>query len=109
MRIKNWIVNLLFLLLCGQLYAQPEQLSEQAKVSVITCGTGDEMYSIFGHTALRFVDKEQQVDAVFNYGTFDFSTPNFYAKFIKGDLLYYLSRSEERRVGKGCISLVREY
>ena len=94
MRIKNWIVNLLFLLLCGQLYAQPEQLSEQAKVSVITCGTGDEMYSIFGHTALRFVDKEQQVDAVFNYGTFDFNTPNFYAKFIKGDLLYYLSVSD---------------
>lgn len=92
---KLHIVFSLILLLSGMsLLAQPEHLSNEAKISVITCGSGSELYSIFGHTAIRFVDKEQQLDVVFNYGTFDFSTPNFYAKFIKGDLLYYLSVSD---------------
>lgn len=94
MKISNIVFSLLFLLSGMQLSAQPERLSEDAKVSVITCGTGDELYSIFGHTAIRFSDKQQQVDVVFNYGTFDFDTPNFYSKFIKGDLLYYLSVSD---------------
>ncbi|MFW5758547.1 MAG: DUF4105 domain-containing protein, partial [Bacteroidota bacterium] len=52
---------------------------------------GDELYSVFGHSAVRVVDPENQLDMVFNYGTFDFDTPNFYLKFIRGKLLYKLS------------------
>ena len=63
-------------------------LSENAEVSIITCGTGSEIYSLFGHTAIRIKDTENQIDEVYNYGTFDFSTPNFYLKFVKGDLQY---------------------
>lgn len=72
-------------------WSQTPSLSESTQVSVLTCGVGDELYSIFGHTALRFVDREQKLDVVFNYGTFDFSTPRFYSKFVKGDLMYHLS------------------
>ena len=75
------------------IFAQGMMLSDQAKVSVITCGSGDQLYSIFGHTGLRIFDPVHQLDVVFNYGTFDFSTPNFYAKFVKGDLDYYVSTS----------------
>jgi hypothetical protein len=75
------------------LYAQGYQLSNQAKVSVITCGSGDQLYSIFGHTGLRITDPAHNLDIVYNYGTFDFSTPNFYGKFVKGDLDYYVSAS----------------
>lgn len=89
-------IVLLFLLLFASihpLFAQGVRLSDQAKVSVITCGSGDQLYSIFGHTGLRITDPVQTLDVVFNYGTFDFATPNFYGKFVKGDLDYYVSTS----------------
>ncbi|AWG21482.1 hypothetical protein FFWV33_08005 [Flavobacterium faecale] len=70
-------------------YGQSIQLSDQAKVSVLTCGTGNESYSLFGHTALRIADEPNHVDVVYNYGAFDFNTPNFVAKFAKGDLDYF--------------------
>lgn len=69
-------------------YSQGIKLSENAQISVITCGSGNEMYSIFGHTAIRVKDNLSNLDVVFNYGMFDFNTPNFYVKFLKGDLLY---------------------
>lgn len=69
--------------------AQNVLLSKEAKVSVLTCGTGNESYSLFGHTAIRINDPFQTIDVVYNYGAFDFSTPNFVLKFIKGDLQYF--------------------
>uniref|UniRef100_UPI00261C8AA2 lipoprotein N-acyltransferase Lnb domain-containing protein n=1 Tax=Flavobacterium sp. TaxID=239 RepID=UPI00261C8AA2 len=68
--------------------AQLLPLSPKATVSVLTCATGNESYSLFGHTALRISDPSQSLDVVYNYGEFDFSTPNFVAKFAKGDLQY---------------------
>ncbi len=47
------------------------------------------MYSLFGHTAIRVSDTSNNIDLVYNYGTFDFNTPNFYLKFFKGDLQYF--------------------
>ena len=70
-------------------FAQNLLLSKEAKVSVITCGTGNESYSLFGHTAIRISDPFNNIDAVYNYGAFDFNTPNFVLKFIKGDLQYF--------------------
>lgn len=68
-------------------------LSDDAEISLLTCGTGDQLYSIYGHTALRVNDPARGLDIVYNYGTFDFTTPNFYGKFIKGDLQYFVSTS----------------
>jgi hypothetical protein len=48
------------------------------------------LYSTFGHTALRVKDEARGTDYVFNYGTFEFG-PDFYTKFIRGKLLYFLS------------------
>ncbi len=67
------------------------KLSDKATISVLTCSAGNEMYSYFGHSALRVCDSEQHIDLVFNYGTFDFNTPNFYLKFANGQLNYMLS------------------
>ncbi|MBC7643054.1 MAG: DUF4105 domain-containing protein, partial [Flavobacterium sp.] len=67
------------------------KLSNQAKVSLITCGSGNELYSIYGHTAIRFLDSENNLDIVYNYGNFDFATENFYLKFVKGDLQYFVA------------------
>lgn len=68
-------------------------LSDQANISLLTCGPGEELYSVFGHTAIRVYDPATRFDVVYNFGTFDFDTPNFYPKFIKGDLQYFASAS----------------
>lgn len=67
------------------------ELTNSAEISVITCGPGDEVYSAFGHSAFRISDKKNGIDRVYNYGTFNFDTPNFYGKFAQGNLLYLLS------------------
>ncbi|MEL1243399.1 DUF4105 domain-containing protein [Flavobacterium sp. DGU11] len=93
MRLKVLLTSLLLLLpLCFNAFAQ-NRLSDDAKITLLTCGPGDELYSVFGHTAIRILDPVTGIDVVCNYGTFDFDTPNFYLKFIKGDLQYMLSTS----------------
>jgi len=67
------------------------QDTSRLRVSLLTCSPGEELYSIFGHSAIRIVDSNNVVDYVFNYGTFDFDDPNFYIKFVKGKLLYFVS------------------
>jgi hypothetical protein len=59
--------------------------------SLLTCSPGTELYSTFGHSALRVTDTASKEDWVFNWGTFDFSDPQFYSKFVRGKLLYYLN------------------
>ncbi|MGZ3949489.1 MAG: Lnb N-terminal periplasmic domain-containing protein, partial [Flavisolibacter sp.] len=60
------------------------------RISLLTCAPGEELYSTFGHTALRVRDEARGADFVFNYGTFEFA-PDFYVKFIRGKLLYSLA------------------
>jgi len=61
------------------------------QVSLLTCGAGPEIYSVFGHTAVRIVDSNSGTDMVYNYGTFDGYDENFELKFMQGKLLYYIS------------------
>lgn len=85
---KIFFFTLLFLSV-NYSFSQNHLLSKDARVSVLTCGTGNESYSLFGHTAIRISDPYNNIDVVYNYGAFDFSTPNFVLKFIKGDLQYF--------------------
>ena len=73
------------------------RLSEDAHISMLTASPGDELYSVFGHSALRVYDPLIGIDEVYNYGTFDFDTPNFYLKFTRGKLYYQLSVSTFRQ------------
>ncbi len=66
-------------------------LSKDASVSILTCDPGHEIYSLFGHTAIRVKDPATMLDVVFNYGAFDFSTPNFSLRFSRGDLQYFVT------------------
>ena len=87
------IVITLAIILLGKLgFSQAPSLSENSQVSVLTCATGDELYSAFGHTAIRVQDPVLGIDVVYNYGTFDFDQPNFYLNFVKGKMIYSLSR-----------------
>lgn len=82
---------LLFLLVIPSLLVAEVRLSPQSRVSVLTCGTGHELYSLFGHTAIRISDPTMGLDIVYNYGAFDFSAPNFAGRFTKGDLQYFVA------------------
>ena len=84
---------LLFLLLIfsfSTVFSQNALLSQEAKISIFTCGNGEELYTTFGHTAIRIQDETNKLDVVYNYGQFDFREGNFYAKFVKGDLQYFI-------------------
>ncbi|WP_313113094.1 DUF4105 domain-containing protein [Aequorivita sediminis] len=86
---KNYIV-LLLLFFSVSANAQFAQLSEASEISIITIGPGAELYDKFGHSAFRIQDSINGMDVVFNYGEYDFNTPNFYLKFAQGKLLYQL-------------------
>lgn len=79
---------LLFLSFYIPSFAQTDSCS--LRISLLTCSPGTELYSTFGHTALRVQDATSGQDLVFNFGTFEFNS-DFYIKFVRGKLLYYLS------------------
>ena len=67
------------------------ELSPEAEVSLLTMLPGDEVYSLFGHTAFRIADPALGIDRTYNYGTFDFEQPFFVVRFARGLLDYQLS------------------
>lgn len=67
--------------------------SNGLRMSILTCGVGEELYASFGHSAIRIIDSARGTDEVYNYGTFDFSDPDFYTQFTLGKLLYYIDKS----------------
>lgn len=70
---------------------QAQYPTDSAKLYLLTASPGEETYAAFGHSALRVHDPAQEYDVVFNWGTFDFGTENFYLKFATGKLMYFLS------------------
>ena len=85
------LLLLLLLIFSGTSFSQNINLTDNAKVSIFTCGRGNELYTTFGHTAIRIKDEASNLDVVYNYGAFDFNTDNFYLKFVKGDLQYFIT------------------
>jgi len=85
---------LVFLLFIGVItFAQQVYLSPSSKISVLTCGPGEELYTAFGHSAIRVLDSAQGIDVVYNYGVFDTRGENFYYKFSQGRMDYLLVRN----------------
>lgn len=91
MQLKN-IFFILFLGLSMVGRAQKTELSPLSKISVLTSGSGDILYTAFGHSAIRVKDPALGIDEVYNYGIFDTSGENFYLKFAQGRMDYKLER-----------------
>ena len=72
-------------------------LGDSSVISMVTVYPGDEIYSLFGHSSFRVYDPENNIDWMFNYGTFDFSDSLFVPKFIAGKLDYYLDVNDFKR------------
>ena len=84
---KTIFLSLLFLNLTALIVSGQDSL----QISLLSCSPGSELYSTFGHSAIRMKDLKSGKDYVFNYGTFNFKEKNFYLKFMQGKLKYLLS------------------
>ena len=78
------IVFILILLMGSIGFSQTLKLSVYSEVSILTVGPGEELFTAFGHTAIRIKDPLLRIDVVYNYGMFDFNQPNFYTNFVSG-------------------------
>ena len=73
---------------------QPDSVASNPdiRVSLITCAPGREVYQLEGHTALRLKKEAAPghagYDEVVNWGVFDFKSPNFLYRFVKGETDY---------------------
>ena len=87
-KLHIWILGLCLSATVGTHAA--EELSSSAQVWLITCSPGEDLYTRYGHTAIRVRDSINNIDGIFNYGTFDFNTEHFYWKFVRGETWYEL-------------------
>lgn len=89
---------------------QPQNLAsfDSVEVSLLTCSPHEEIYSLYGHTALRWHDLRKGEDIAFNWGVFDFKKPFFVSRFVfgltdyeLGAYPYPLFRKEYKKYGSG--------
>ena len=96
-------IILLFLILClFSIRGFSDTLSPLAKVSLLVCAPGDEIYSYFGHAAIRVCDPYYPKDITFNYGEFDYTAPHFIWRFAKGETDYQIGITR-------MVSFMRQY
>ena len=88
MDFKNKILGVFFFL---TIIGLAPVSAQQLEISLLTCAPGADLYSAFGHSAIRVREQDTGRDLVFNYGTFDFDTPFFLVKFARRTLDYQLS------------------
>ncbi|MDD3036764.1 DUF4105 domain-containing protein [Bacteroides sp.] len=69
---------------------QASASNDSIRLSLLTCAPGEEIYSLFGHTAIRYENLIQGIDVVFNYGMFSYHSPNFIFRFSLGETDYSL-------------------
>ena len=74
------------------------QLSDQSQISLLTCAEGEDIYSLFGHSAIRVYDPANNIDNCYNWGMFEFDSDEivFATKFTKGRLKYYMDEQDFR-------------
>ena len=79
-------VVLLLMPVCS--YAKAQDVSyidmDSVQISLLTCQPHEEVYSLYGHTAIRYYDKTRNMDLAINYGMFSFKKPFFILRFVFG-------------------------
>ena len=84
----------------NSLIGNTSEYFKRYRISLLTYDQGTELYSIFGHSAIRVIDDSLHQDYVYNYGTFSSNNSTFYIDFLKGRLPYRLSKAPTRYVIK---------
>lgn len=91
----------------------PDSMSRQmdsVEISLLTCSPGQKIWSLYGHTAIRYEDKIHGMDLAVNYGMFSFSQKNFILRFVFGRTDYEMGITpfsmfmmEYAREGRGVV------
>ncbi len=82
-------LTVLLLVIAGVLTAAAKPVStDSVEVSLLVCSPGSEVYELEGHAGLRLRSEAAGYDVVVNYGLFDFASPNFVYRFVKGQTDY---------------------
>ena len=64
----------------------------EVRISLLTTTPGQQSHALFGHSAIRVVDDKHDFEKIYNFGWFDFGTPNFPLRVLQGDLEYWLGQ-----------------
>ena len=92
-KIKHLLLFLLLIVCTHNAKSENSKLSNEmdsVKLSLLTCAPGNPIYTLFGHTAIRYQNPQKGIDAVFNYGLFRFNAPNFIWRVSLGEIDYEL-------------------
>ena len=89
-KIKTLIKLVLALLFSFNINANEKGNKNQYKFSILSIGEGSSLADAFGHTGIRIRDTITNDDIVFNFGIYDFNSPNFYSNFVEGRPQYKL-------------------
>lgn len=76
------------------LWVVPSLVGAETRFSLLTASPGKAVWAHYGHSGIRYVDTDRQVDVVFNYGLFDFSAPHFLHRFITGQTDYEVGATD---------------
>lgn len=78
-------------------------MSDRALISLVTYDPSEgAVFTVYGHTAIRVNDPDKGIDAIFNYGIFDFGESNFIYRFTKGETDYKLGVVDFRHLLVEC-------
>lgn len=61
-----------------------EHLDSAVSLSLLTCQPGEESWSLYGHTAIHYINRDKGIDVAVNYGMFNFHKSFFVLRFIFG-------------------------
>ena len=64
--------------------AQSMTNPDRIQISLLTCSPGKEVWAQYGHTAIRYYDKESGEDLAINYGIFSLDQTYFIPRFVLG-------------------------
>ena len=70
--------------------AQSMSNADSVQISLLTCSPGKEVWAQYGHTAIRYYDKQNGEDFALNYGIFSFEQSYFILRFVLGMTDYRL-------------------
>jgi len=75
---------LLFFLSQDKTDAQTAHDMDSIEIGLITCSPHEEIYSLYGHSALRYHNLRTKQDIAFNWGVFNYKAPHFVLRFVFG-------------------------
>lgn len=95
----KWLVHCLLLLAlllpASAGFASTADLASAAppapRVGVVTMQPGEIFWERFGHNALVVIDPETGRATSYNFGFFDLDEPDFFARFVRGEMRYRLA------------------